>query len=43
MKIGKYIFLQDIKQIEPGYIYEFNNDNTYSKKKYWSFFDVIKK
>lgn len=35
-------FFKDIKQIEPGYIYEFNNDNTYSKKKYWSLFDVIK-
>jgi len=36
-------FFQNIKQIEPGYIYQFENDNTFIRKKYWSLFDEIRK
>ena len=36
-------FFKNIKQIEPGYIYKFDIDNKFSKFKYWSLFDIIKK
>ena len=35
-------FFNSIKQIDPGYIYEFNVNNKFIKNKYWSLFDVIK-
>ncbi|MDC3036417.1 asparagine synthase (glutamine-hydrolyzing) [Candidatus Pelagibacter sp.] len=35
-------FFEEIKQIEPGYIYKFNVNNKFEKYKYWSLFDIIK-
>ena len=36
-------FFKNIKQIEPCYIYKFNNENTFIKKNNWTLFDLIKK